>query len=70
MAQKQKDRTESPIKMQKYLRGVDYPVSKSDLRAAAEKNGAPQEVLEMIDRLPGEQFDAPTAVQKAFGEIR
>lgn len=70
MPKRDKGRPDSPAKLQKYLAGIDYPVDKPHLRATAEKNGAPGEILKLIDRLPGDRYDAPTAVMKAFGEIR
>ncbi len=60
----------SPIAVQKYLGGIDYPVSKTELRRAAERNGAPDDVLQVIDELPDDRFDAPTDVMKAFGAVR
>ncbi len=65
-----KQQSESPITLQKYLHGVDYPASKADLRKAAEENDAPEDVLKIIDDLSGDEFDAPTDVTKAFAEAR
>ena len=55
-----------PIDLQRHLEGVDYPASKQDLIATAESNGAPQEVIEALQRVDKEQFDGPTAVQEAL----
>ncbi len=41
---------------QKYLDGVDYPASKATLLSAAEDNGAPSELIEMIEGLPLGEF--------------
>ena len=41
---------------QKYLNGVDYPASKAMLLSAAEDNGAPGELIEMIEGLPLGEF--------------
>jgi hypothetical protein len=41
---------------QKYLDGVDYPASKATLLSAAEDNGAPGELIEMIEGLPLGEF--------------
>jgi hypothetical protein len=41
---------------QKYLDGVDYPASKATLLSAAEDNGAPGELIEMIESLPLGEF--------------
>ena len=55
-----------PIDVQRHLEGVDYPASKQDLIAAAESNGAPQEVIEALQSVEKERFDGPTAVQEAL----
>jgi hypothetical protein len=57
--------TVNPIELQKHLGGVDYPASRDDLVAAAEKNGAGDEVLDALKGLPEQDFDAPTAVTRA-----
>ena len=36
----------------KYVEGVDYPASKEAMLSAAEGNGAPSEMIEMIEGLP------------------
>lgn len=59
----------NPIQMQKYLGGIDYPVSKDDLVATAEKNGADGPVLDALRRIPDGQYDAPTAVSEAVGDL-
>ena len=41
---------------QKYLRGVDYPASKATMLSAAEDNGVPGELIEMIEGLPLGEF--------------
>ena len=55
----------SPTELQKYLKGVDYPASKEDLVSAAEENDAPEEVIDALQDLDGDDFDGPTAVQEA-----
>ena len=40
----------------KYLDGVDYPASKETMLSAAEGNGAPGELIEMIEGLPLGEF--------------
>ena len=56
----------NPIELQKHLKGVDYPASKDDLVAAAESNGAPDEVLDALRSADQDTFDAPTAVERAL----
>lgn len=59
----------SPIAVQKYLKGADYPATKEELANIAEENGASDEVLDMINELPDEEFESSKDVMKAYGEI-
>ena len=60
---------DSPISIQKHLKGIQFPASKQELIETARKNGAPDDVLGMIQRLPQEQYkDAPN-VAEAFGKV-
>ena len=45
-----------PDEGQRYLEGVDYPASKEAILSAAEGNGAPSEMVEMIQGLPLGEF--------------
>ena len=58
----------SPIDLQKHLGGIDYPASKDDLLRTAEEEGADEDVLDAIRNLPGDQFDSPADVSKAYGD--
>ena len=55
-----------PIEVQRHLSGVDYPVKKDELIATAERNGAPQEVIEALQALGQEDFEDPDDVQAAL----
>ena len=57
----------NPIEVQKHLSGVDYPASKDELVATAESNGAPQEIIEGLQQMDGDQFDGPDDVMAALG---
>jgi Protein of unknown function (DUF2795) len=56
----------NPIDLQKHLKGADYPASKEELIDLAERNGAPDEVVEALQAADSEQFDGPDAVQAAL----
>ena len=60
----------SPIEVQKYLKGVDYPVDKSKLVQKAQQNNAPDEVIRMLQQLPGGSFNTPVEVMEKFGGAR
>jgi hypothetical protein len=59
----------SPANVQKYLSGVEYPAGKQDLIEAARRNDAPDEVMQTIQKLPGDDFGGPQDVMKGYGEI-
>jgi hypothetical protein len=42
----------SPTQLAHYLRGLDFPANKQDLKADAQRNQAPAEILKVIDELP------------------
>jgi hypothetical protein len=58
----------SAAELEKYLKGIDFPASKSDLLQKARDNGAPQEVIDMINGLTEDRFNSPIDVSKAFGQ--
>ena len=57
----------NPIEVQKHLSGIDYPASKDEVISTAESNGAPEEIIEALQRMDAEEFDGPDAVQAALG---
>lgn len=61
---------QSPSNVQSYLSGVSYPASKQDLMAAAKRNRAPREVLEVIEGFDESEFGGPQEVMKAYGHER
>ena len=44
---------------QRYLEGVDYPVDKATLLSTVEGNGAPGELIELIQGMPLGEFSGP-----------
>ena len=45
-----------PDEGQRYLEGVDYPASKEAMLSVAQDNGAPSEMIEMIEGMPLGEF--------------
>jgi hypothetical protein len=56
----------NPIQIQKYLKGVDYPVNKAALIENARKMGADDSVCASLEQLPDEEFQTPAEVSQAF----
>jgi hypothetical protein len=60
----------NPVKIQKYLKHVDYPATKEDLIHEAEEEGADRDVIHTLQDLPEDQFNGPTDVSKAIGHMK
>lgn len=52
------------------LKGVDFPCSKSDLIKQARSNNASDDILDVLNELPSQQYETMADVQKAVGEVR
>ncbi len=48
-----------------YFSGVQYPATKADVIAHAEDQGAPQEMIEALQRAQTESFPNPDEVRQA-----
>jgi hypothetical protein len=59
----------TPIQVQTFLDGVQYPLDKGDLLKEVQKQRASADVLATIERLPDRRFDDPTDVSRAIGEL-
>ncbi len=59
----------SPANFAHYLHGIGFPASKQELKAEAQKNHAPPEVLKLIDELPAERYHTMPEVMKALGQV-
>lgn len=56
----------NPIDVQKHLKGVNYPASRDDLAATAEKNDAPGDLVEKLRSLNKNEFSGPDDVMHAL----
>ena len=55
-----------PTDVQRYLAGIGFPTKKDELIATADRNGAPQDVIEALQALEQEDFPDARAVDAAF----
>ncbi len=56
-----------PTAVQTHLKGVDYPATKDELISTADDNDAPDDIIEMLQSMPGEQYGGPDEVMEALG---
>jgi hypothetical protein len=58
----------NPIQAQKFLGGMYYPASKDEIVRHAEQNGANENVLDAVRRIPDRQYDGPNTVSHEISE--
>lgn len=59
--------TPSPIQVQKYLGGIDYPASKDQILDTAKNSDADDAVLNALQNIPDKSYDSPTDVSAELG---
>ncbi len=52
------------IEAQKYLSGLDYPAGKGEIVERARSQGADEEILGALERIPDREYDGPNAVSE------
>jgi hypothetical protein len=66
-ASERSDVEENPVEVtQRYIDGINWPASKDEVVKAAERNGAPEDVLEKLRVVSDERFDGPNRVHNAL----
>jgi hypothetical protein len=55
--------------IQTYLKDIDYPVNKSQLIKHAQQHGATQDVMNILHKLPEQEFRVPTDVNEAVSKV-
>jgi Protein of unknown function (DUF2795) len=51
------------------IKGMEYPVSKTDLVKYAQQHGANENIRAALQELPDQTFHSPVDVSKAVGEL-
>ena len=59
--------TINPIEVQKHLKGMSYPASKDDVVSTARENGAGDDLIQQLESMGSDQFEAPNEVMKELG---
>lgn len=70
MAQKTETTIPTPIQVQKFLGGVDYPADKAVLVKRAKDNGADENVLNALNQMSDKTYNSPNDVSEELGKLR
>lgn len=58
----------NPAEVEQFLGGLNYPASKQQVVDRARDNGASEDVMDALDKLPDRTFNSPADVNRALGE--
>ncbi len=59
----------SPSNILHHLKGTDFPANKGDLVQKAKSNGADQEILDVLNQLPDQDYSSMADVLKGVGKV-
>jgi hypothetical protein len=59
----------NPIQVQKFLKGIDYPVSKQQIIQTAQREGADENVMQALQRLPEHEYNSPNDISEELGKL-
>jgi hypothetical protein len=59
----------SPALVEKYLAGIHFPAEKKKLIDKAKDKSAPDDVMDMLNKLPDKTYKSPIDITKEIGKI-
>lgn len=59
----------SPANIANFLEGIDFPASKDEIVNYAEDNNAPQEIIDVMDQLPDQEYNSMADVMSGVGQV-
>ena len=59
----------STAAISQYLEGLDFPVSKQDVVQFVQRKNAPSQIIDTLQKMPGEQYSSMAGIWHAVGRI-
>lgn len=59
----------SPSNIAHYLKGIDFPATKQDLVSYAEDNNAPDEVLDVLEDMPDQEYTSMADLMQGVAQV-
>lgn len=59
----------SPVAVERYIKGIDFPAGEVELLEQARSNQAPEDVLHVIEQLPDQEYQTAVDVAKGVGQV-
>ena len=60
---------DTPLRAATFLEGIDLPANKGDLIEHVRQQGADEDVVATLERLPAQTFEGPFELSRALGEL-
>lgn len=60
----------SAAEVEKYIGGIDFPADKDELVNHARENGAPEEVLEFMEKFPDQEYGSAIDVSRGVSQVK
>jgi hypothetical protein len=60
----------SPAIVEKFLAGVHYPAERMKLVNNAQNKGAPDNVMDLLNKLPDKTYTSPIDITKEIGKMK
>ena len=59
----------SPEDLPRYLEGIDFPANRMDILHTAQQHHADPQMIEVLEKLPDEQYGSMDEVMREYGNI-
>lgn len=59
----------NPVQIQKFLGDMKYPANKQTIMDLAKKNGADQQVMDTIAKMPDKTYSNSADISQAMGQM-
>lgn len=59
----------SPANIASFLEGINFPASKDELVDHAEDNNAPQDIIDVLEQLPDQEYTSMADVMSGMGQV-
>ncbi len=60
----------SAARFARYLKGISFPVNRETIVSTAKSNGAPENVMELFNRLPQREYNRANEVEQEFSKLK
>ncbi len=59
----------SAAQLSRYLEGIDFPADKQTIIDTAKSNGAPDNIMQWMNRLPDREYNRANEIEEEFSKI-